>query len=120
MGVTWENGRPSMSNNDLYKRMNVLRLENIFKFNLFKLLRLLLDGKLADFWEILLADYVAPHSYNTRQIRFRHPDISTEVERRALSYQLIIMLEELPPNILEVDFNTSIRKFKKILLSMQE
>ena len=45
LGVTWENGRPSRSNNELYKELNVLKLENISKFNLYKLLRLLLDRR---------------------------------------------------------------------------
>ena len=120
LGVSWENGRPSRSNNELYKELSVLKLENIFKFNLYKLLRLLLDGRLPEFWELLLGNYVTPHTYNTRQIRFRHPNINCEVERRALSYQLIIMLEELPLNILEINLNASLRQFKKILLSRQE
>ena len=104
----------------MYKELSVLKLENIFKFNLYKLLRLLLDGRLPEFWELLLGNYVTPHTYNTRQIRFRHPNINCEVERRALSYQLIIMLEELPLNILEINLNASLRQFKKILLSRQE
>ena len=120
LGVTWENGRPSRSNSELYKELSVLKLENVFKFNLYKLLRLLLDGRLPEFWELLLCNYVTPHAYNTRQIRFRHPNISCEVERRALSYKLIIMLEELPLNILEVNFNASLRQFEKILLLRQE
>ena len=82
LGITWENGRPSRSNSELYKELSVLRLENIFKFNLCKLLRLLLDGRLPEFWELLLGDHIAPHAYNTRQIRFKHPNISCEVERR--------------------------------------
>ena len=44
LGVSWENGRPSRSNNELYKELSVLKLENIFKFNLYKLLRLLWMG----------------------------------------------------------------------------
>ena len=119
LGVTWENGRPLTSNNDLYKQLSVLKLESIFKLNLYKLLRLLLDGKLPEFWELLLANYVTSHAYNTRQVRFRHPNINCEVERRALSYQLITMLDELPPGILEINFNASLKQFKKIILSGQ-
>ena len=35
LGVT---GRPSRSNNKLYKELSILKLENMFKFNLYKLL----------------------------------------------------------------------------------
>ena len=116
LGVAWENGRPLISNNELYKRLGLLKFSSIFKLNLYKLLQLLLDGDLPEFWELLLMSYVTPHAYNTRGIRFRHPNIVCEVERRALSYQLIMMLEELPPNILEVGLKASMKKFKKSLL----
>ena len=76
LGVTWENGRPSMANKELYNRLSVLNQENIFKLNLYKLLRLLLDGSLPEFWDLLLANYTTLHAYNTRQIRFRPPNIS--------------------------------------------
>ena len=119
LGVTWVNGRPSMATNDMFKELGMLQLHNIFKINLYKLLRLLVDGKLPEFWDLLLARYITPHAYNTRHIRFRHPDITCEVERRALSYQLIMMLEELPRDILEMSAQPSIKRFKQILLSGQ-
>ena len=50
LGVTWENSRPSRSYSELYKELTVLKLENTFKFNLYRLLRLLLDGRLPEFW----------------------------------------------------------------------
>ena len=119
LGVTWENNRPTVSNNDLYKHLNFLKLGNIYKLNLYKLLRSLLDGDLPEFWQLLLANYVTSHTYNTRGIRFRHPNIVCEVERRALSYQLIMMLEDLPLNIFEMSFVTSVKYFKKVLLENQ-
>ena len=119
LGVTWEDGRPSMSNDEMYKQLRLLKLESIFKHNLCKLLRLLLDGKLPDFWDLLLAGHIRSHSYDTRQMRFRRPSIVCEVERRALSYQLILLLEELPNTILELSFNASLKQFKKLLLFVQ-
>ena len=119
LGVTWENGRPSMGTDEMYRELGLLKLNNIFKLNLYKLLRLLLDGELPEFWELLMARYITSHAYNTRQIRFRHPNIICEVERRALSYQLIMMLEELPPSLLEMSRLSSVRQFKKTLLASQ-
>ena len=120
LGVTWENNRPNISNNELYTSLGFLKLTNIFKLNLYKLLRLLLDGDLPEFWQLLLGNYVTPHTYNTRGIRFRHPDIVCEVERRALSYQLIMMLEEFPENIFDGNYVTSVKRFKKVLLESQQ
>ena len=99
--------------------LKFLTLNSIFKLKLHELLRLLLDGDLPEFWQLLLGNYVSPHAYNTRGIRFRHPNIACEVERRALSYQLIIMLEDLPANILEINFKASLKLFKKTLLEGQ-
>ena len=72
-GVVRVNGRPTVSNNEFYKQFGLLKLTSVFKYNLFKFLRLLLSGELPEFWNILLSTHIAPHSYNTRQIGFRHP-----------------------------------------------
>ena len=66
-----------------------------------------------------MARYVAPHGYGTRQNGFRCPDMSCEVERRGLSYQLIMLLEELPARVIDQNFNVSIKQFKKFLLDGQ-
>ena len=118
-GVTRVNGRPTVSNDDLYKQLGLLKLSSVFKYNLFKFLRLLLDGKLPDFWNILMSEYVAHHSYNTRQLRFRHPGLVCEIERRALSHQLILLYEGIPSNILEMNFKPSLKMFKKSLMDNQ-
>ena len=97
----------------------MLKVGSIFQLHLYKMLRLLLDGELPEFWQLLLANYTTPHAYNTRGIRFRHPRIVCEIERRALSYQLILMLEDLPTDILEMPYSRSLKHFKEILLANQ-
>ena len=66
-----------------------------------------------------MARYVTTHGYSTRQNGFRCPDVSCEVERRGLSYQLIMLLEELPAGVIDQNFNVSIKQFKKFLLDGQ-
>ena len=66
-----------------------------------------------------MARYVTLHGYSTRQNSFRCPDVSCEVERRGLSYQLIMLLEELPAGVIDQNFNVSIKQFKKFLLDGQ-
>ena len=117
--VTKVNGRPTISNNDLYKQLGILNLTSIFRYNLFKFLRLLIDGKLPEFWNILMSEYVAPHSYNTRQHMFRHPALVCEIERRALSHQLILLYESIPRHFLDLNFNASLKMFKQSLLDSQ-
>ena len=118
-GVVRVNGRPTVSNNELYKQLGLLKLTSVFKYNLFKFLRLLLSGELPEFWNILLSTHIAPHSYNTRQIRFRHPALTCEVERRALSHQLILLYESVPRNILEMNLGSSLKIFKRSLMDSQ-
>ena len=119
LGVTWVNDSPLLHDSELYKQMRLMNFSSIYKLNLFKLLRQFLDGKFPEFWEMLLGNYVIPHTYNTRGVGFRHPNISCEIERRALSFQLIMMIEELPPGILEVNSKASINQMKKTLLALQ-
>ena len=119
LGELWENNRPVLSNAELYKKFNLLKLNNIFRLNLYKLLRLLLVGEFPEFWQLLLANYGTQHEYNTRGVRFRHPNIVCELERRALSYQLILMPDNLPSYFLETKFKTSLRHFKRALLEEQ-
>ena len=108
---------PTVSNHELYKQLGLLELNSVFKLNLFKFLRLLLDGELPEFFNLLLSLYITPHSYETRQLGFRHPALTCEVERRALSHQLILLHESVPRNILEMSSLSSIKKFKSLLMA---
>ena len=117
--VTRVNGRPTVSNNELYKQLGLLKLTSVFKYNLFKFLILLLSGELPAFWTILLSIHIPPHSYNTRQLRFRHPTLTCEIERRALSHQLILLYESVPRNILEMNLGASLKIFKRSLMDSQ-
>ena len=118
-GIIRVNGRPTVNDNELYKQLGFLKLTSVFKYNLFKFLRLLLSGTQPEFWNILLSTHIAPHSYNTRQIRFRHPALTCEVERRALSHQLIFLYESVPRNILEMNIESSLKIFKWSLMDSQ-
>ena len=119
LGVSRINGRPTISNDDLYKQLGLLKLNSIHKYELFKFLKLMLDGKLPEFWNILMAEYITPHTYNTRQIRLRHPALVCEVERRALPHQVIVLYEDIPSNLLEENYSTAVKHYKKLLLDCQ-
>ena len=49
LGVTWDGGRPSLEMNEILSTLSFLKLNSISKLNLFKFLRLLLDGELPVF-----------------------------------------------------------------------
>ena len=119
LGIVKVNGRPIISNAELYKQLGLLNVRSVYQHNLFKLLRLLLDGELPEFWNILLAENLTSRVYNTRQSRFRHPALVCEVERRALPHQLILLHECIPKTLLEMNFTTSLKLYKKSLLESQ-
>ena len=115
LGVKKENGRPTISNDQLYKTLRVLNLDSVFKYNLFKFLKLLIDEKMPEFWNLLLSEHVVTHPYNTRGVRFRHPALTCEIERRALPHQLISLYEGVEKDLLEMNYTSSLRAYKKLL-----
>ena len=119
LGISWINGRPTVSTNEMYKSNNFLKIGNIFKLNLFRLLKQLLDGRIPEFFSILMQPYVTTHSYETRGGVFRHPPLTCEIERRALPHQLINLFENVPDEILNMNNFASINSFKKFLLNNQ-
>ena len=120
MGVEVINRVPQERTIDMYKNLGVLTVQNLFKLHLFKFLNLLLNGSLPYFYELLLRPLLSTHNYNTRAGGLRHPYLVCEVERRAIAYQLVLMHDEINPNLHE---GTSVkgicRKFKRVLLSEQ-
>ena len=114
-GVRWENWRPIINTNVLYKSNGLLNVNSIFKYSLYKMLKQLLEGKLPELYSILLEPHLTLHSYSTRGGRFRHPALVCEVERRALPHQLIKLHDDLPSEML----GASLRCFKAHILNNQ-
>ena len=79
----------------------------------------LLNGQLPLFYDMLLRPLLSSHGYGTRAGGFRHPMLVCEVERRAISHQLIVLHEETPSEFYEVPFNKAIKQFLKNLLNNQ-
>ena len=119
LGIPRVNGRPIMSVKELYEQLCLLKLENIFKYNMYKFLRQLLDGELPEIAATLLGDHIATHTYDMRQVRYRHPALTSEIERRAVPHQLIILFENIPRDILEMSRTKSLTAYKRHLLSQQ-
>ena len=117
--VPWENGRPTVSNDDLYQLLGVFKIDSVFKFSLFKFLRQLLDDKFPELYDVLLRPFHSLRNYDTRGGIFRQPHLSCEVERRALSHQLIALYNETPNAILNKKFSVSLRHYKEFLLVNQ-
>ena len=66
LGIQWENWRPLVGTNELYKTLGILKLNRMHKLHIFKFLRQLLDGRNPDLYDILLRPYLSNHYYGTR------------------------------------------------------
>ena len=120
LGVETVNGIPQERTVNMYNNLGVLTVNNLFRFYLFKFLNLLMKGMLPYFYDLLLRPLLSTHDYNTRAGRFRHPLVVCEVERRAIVHQLILMNEDINPNLFEGPTVRSVlKKYKKFLLTEQ-
>ena len=68
LGVQWLDGRPQLGTSEMYGMVKLLKLKSLFKYNLFKFLRQLLDGQYSDLYDMLLRPYLRVHSYETRDV----------------------------------------------------
>ena len=119
LGVKWTNGRPNLGTNLMYRRSNVLKVESIFKHSLFKLLKRLLDGGCPEMFSYLLEPHLSLRNYETRNGMFRLPALVCEVERRFLPYQLINLYDSIPADLLNQNFNVSVKNFRRYLVNQQ-
>ena len=121
LGVRYIEGRPILDTTLMYKQLGILKIKSVFKYRLLGLLISILNGTRPDFYDLLLAPALSVHGYGTRNRNFRIPLVSCEVEQRALTYQLIRLYEEVPPQFIDVTItaNTLLRNFKKYILLEQ-
>ena len=120
LGVQVVGGIPVMPTADMYISLNVLTVKHLFKFYLFKFMVLMLKGSLPYFFDRLLRPLVSNHSYNTRSNSYRHPLLTTEIERRSVTHQLVLLHESVPPELyIDVSIKTAMGRYKKILLANQ-
>ena len=122
LGVKYLNGIPNLDTASMYKQLGVMSVNNVFKLRLFKFLVSLLKGFNSEFYELLLDPYLFTHNYVTRGSLYRRPLVTCEVERRALTYQLICLYDEVPDFLIDIE-NKSIKAlvkgFRKYILSSQ-
>ena len=121
--VRYVDGRPVMNTASMYKQLGILKVKNVFKLRMFKLLVTLLNNYWPEFYDLLLRPYLIPHNYATRNSLFRHPLIICEVEHRAAACQLICLCDGVPYHFYDRDnkpIKTLVNNLKKYVLSCQQ
>ena len=120
LGVVILNGIPTMPTIDMYNTLKILTIRNLYKLFLFKFFLLMKRGYLPYFFENILRPLQNAHTYNTRSGNYRHPMIYTEVERRSIAHQIVLLYESTP--VQEYDscsLAEAVSRFKKYLLAHQ-
>ena len=111
------NGRPMYPTINMYRDLKVLTTKCIFKLQLFKFLLRMLKGSLPSFYNLLLNPLLTTHQYQTRGGNYRHPLITSEVERRAVAHQIIILMESVEINdFLDLSMTVAVNKYREMML----
>ena len=111
------NNIPLVSVNTMYKSLNLLQFDDIYRYLLIRFLHLVLYKNTELFHEYF-APLLPSHSYNTRNIRINLPVVRLEVERHFTLFQSCKLLNELPDELLEPQSDNSLKvKYKRFALS---
>ena len=100
-----ENHIPLTRTNVLYKQSKILKLDDMYKFQLLKFMNRALfhDERL---FNSAFASLVPQHSHNTRGMRFNLPPVRLEIERNGTVFNCVKYFNELPD-----DFKIDCSKF---------
>ena len=80
----------------------------------------MLRGGLPYFYDTILRPLLNTHNYNTRSGNYRHPMLHSEIERRSLAHQLVLLFESVHTDAFDtLSVTTAANKYKKHLLSLQ-
>lgn len=112
-----DNNVPMVSVNNMYRSLNLLQFDDIYKFLLLKFLHLAFY-KNRDLFNEYFLPLLPSHTYNTRNVRINLPVIRLEVERHFALFQCCKLLGELPDELLEPQSDYSLKvKYKSFVLS---
>ena len=111
--VQYVDGRPLMSVNGMYRLLEFLKVEDIYKYYLLKFIHGSLYGNMSDIYECYFAPLVPRHTYASRETRLRLPPVRLEVEKRATLFQSVKLYNELPHELLQPQsLKSLVQRFK--------
>ena len=112
-----EHNVPLMSANKMYKSLNLLKFEDVYKYFLLKFLHYSMYTN-TDFFNKYYLPLLPAHSYGTRGIKINLPSVRLEVEKQFALFQSCKLVNELPGNFLEPQSEHLLKsKYKKLILS---
>ena len=118
LGVKFnENRVPLMPTNQMYTTLNLLKLDDLYRFSLLKFIHFILYNE-----QLTFTKYFGPllptHAYNTRNIKINLPSVRLRVERNFAVFNICNLINEVPDSFLEPQSKNSLKRrfMKKHLL----
>ena len=119
LGTPVVNGRPIGHVIDMYRNLNILTVNNVYRLHLFKFLMFVLKQS-SMFYNLLLRPLEITHTYRMRNSTYRQPMITCEVDRRGITNQMVQMHTQIDiTEFSSLQLKLAVRKYKKQLLNSQ-
>ena len=94
-------GRPLMGTTVMYKRLSILKFEDIYTLNILKFIHSIIYGQNQSLFEQVFVSLFPGHNYNTRVTdRLNVPKIRLEIERQSTDYNIVKIFNETPNQFL--------------------
>ena len=112
-----ENNIPLMPTSEMYKTLNLLKFDDVYKYFLLKFIHDVFYRQ-SDFFNEYYAPLLPSHSYSTRRVRMNLPSVRLEIEKQSTLFQTCKLLNELPPELLEPQSKGTLKsKFKCMVIA---
>ena len=104
---------PSIYINDMYKQLNLLKLNDIYKYFCIKFLHTILYGTRTHLFNIHFLQLLPQHHYNTRGIKLNIPPIRLEIERTLPIYNCVTLINSIPDFLIQPQSSLTLKKNAK-------
>ena len=104
-----ENRIPTVSTSEMYKVLNFLKFDDVYRFSLIKFLHFILYKDKNIFLKHF-APLLPNHLYNTRNSRINLPKVRLDIEKNFTVYNLCKLINNLPENLINQQTKTKLKK----------
>ena len=92
------NHRPFMSTNNMFKKLNLMKFNEIFEYFMIKFIHSCIYGANFNIFEEHFAELLPDHKYETRHKKMNFPIVRLQSERVMTKYHFIRLFNDLPEN----------------------